>query len=341
MNTDRYVVNLTNDIRFADPNTILVRTLTSRFQLKGENMSAAVQEILNCFKEPTTIDDAVSRLAQKYTASSLQRLLHFLMERNILINERTAGDLRKHGKDFMDKALYYTLGGKSLQEITEELAPLRVGIIGPKQMVSCLLNDLVNGELLFNFNVGITDGETDVNGYVSGNINIASYPDVSGDLEPFTDSSDFIIACANYSDHYLFNQVNGLCIKKKKRWLRVTIDGDSAEIGPLFIPGKTCCYSCLRIRERFNLSKENYLFDRLYEDGKVHEDARKKPVGLYSLYYINSLASAIACAEMMKLLTGLKCNLENQIISVNATDYEMLTHTIFRYRLCPDCAKEL
>ena len=344
MNKKRYTVNIANDIRFVEPNTILIKTLKGRFQLKGGNMSIAVSDILNRFKEPTNFDDVISTLSNKYSAGSLQKLLHFLVERGILIDERFAGVLEKYDKDFVDKTLYYTLGGKPLDEIIDELTPMHVGIIGAKQLVNFLLNDLTNGELLFNFDIGITDGTLDLSKFTENStINITNHLNIADPLrmDSFIDKNDFIIVSGNHSDHNLFKQVNELCLKKNKKWLRIMIDGDSAEVGPLFIANETCCYTCLRSREAFSMSEEKHTFDSLYEDSELHEDLREKSVGLYSIYYINSLLSAIACSEMMKLLTGLKCNLINQIIGVDCIDLAMQKHTIFRYYLCPDCSEEL
>lgn len=344
MNMERYTVNITSDIRFVDSNTIVIKTLKGRFKLKGDNISVAVSDILNCFKEPTNFDDVISTLSKKYSVGSLQKMLGFLVDRNILIDEYSSEALQKYEKDFVDKTLYYTLGGKPLQKIVDELTPMHIGIIGTKQLVNCLLNDLINGGLLFNFNIGIIDRTSNLSKFTeNSDINITNYPNLSDPLcmDSFIDKSDFIIASSNYSDHYLFKQVNELCIKKNKKWLRIMIDGDFSEIGPLFIPNKTCCYSCLRAREFLNMTEEKYIFDSLYEDSKLHEDLRERPVGLYSIYHINSLLSAIACSEMMKLLTGLKCNLLNQIVSVNCIDFTMQTDTVFRYYLCPDCSERL
>lgn len=342
MNMERYTVNITNDIRFVDSNTIAIKTLKGRFQLKGNNISEAVSEILNCFKEPTNFDDAISMLPKKYTVGSLRKMMDFLVDKNILIDEYFSEALKKYDKDFVDKTLYYTLGGKSLQKIVDELAPIHVGIIGTNQLVKCLLNELTSGGLLFNFNIAITDRTSNLSKITENStVNITNYPNLSDSLymDSFIDKSDFIIASSNYSDHYLFKQVNKLCIKMNKKWLRIMIDGNFSEIGPLFIPNKTCCYSCLRTREVFNMTEEKYIFDSLYEDSKLHEDLREKPVGLYSIYPINSLSSVIACSEMMKLLTGLKCNLLNQVVRVNCIGLEIQTDTIFRDHLCPDCSE--
>ena len=284
MNMKRYTVNTTNDIKFVDSNRVLLKTLKGRFQLKGDNMSIAVRDIFNCFKKPANFDDVISMLSKKYSVGSLQEILHFFVNRSILIDERSSEVLQMYEKDFVDKTLYYTLGGKSLQEIVDELTPMHVGIIGTKQFVNSLLNDLVDEGLLFNFNIGITDGTSNFSKFTEGsNINIANYPNVSDPLymDSFVDKSDFIIVSGNYSNHCLFKQVNELCIKKDKKWIRIMIDGNSSEIGPLFIPNETCCYTCLRARQFFNMTEEQYEFDGLYEDSKLHESFQEGPVGTY------------------------------------------------------------
>lgn len=342
MISKRYTINITNDIRFVESNLIVIKTLRGRFQIKGDNISLTVRDILSYFKDPAYIENVVSTISKKYNEGSLRKLIDYLLEMNILIDEYTNETIQTYDRDFIDKTLYYTLGGSSLQEIVDKITPKRIGIIGTKQIVECLLKDLINGGLLTNFDVGITEEISDIIKIADNskdkiiNYSVITDPD---SMKLLVENCDFIIVTSNYRNHYLFKQINKLCIKMSKKWLRIMIDGDVSEVGPLFIPNETCCYSCLNYRENSNKTKEKYIFDSLFEGSKLQNNLEEKSLGLYSIYPINLLTSAIACSEIMKFLTGLTCNLLNQVIRVNGIDFEIQNDTIFKYHLCSDCSE--
>jgi len=159
----------------------------------------------------------------------------------------------------------------------------------------------------------------------------------NNELASFVDSNDLIIVACDYQDHYTFGKVNELCHKAGKTWLRVMVDGIGAEIGPLFIPGETCCYACLRFRLFNNLSAEEYAFHNLYDSEVLNEKAKGSSLMFGSFYPVNQVASSVAYAEALKHLSGMNCGVVNQVVSVNCLSFHTETHYIFKDYQCKVC----
>ena len=47
INMKKYTLNILNDVRSIDSNTVLLKTVEGRFQLKGDNISVAINDILD------------------------------------------------------------------------------------------------------------------------------------------------------------------------------------------------------------------------------------------------------------------------------------------------------
>ena len=302
---EKYVLSTALDVVPVDDNIVAVVSSRERFKIKGSNMSVAVKAVIDCFKTPTSADDVIPQLANKYSSATLKKLIDFLINKRVLITEDESNELLKHSEDFLEKAYYYTSGGKPLAEIADALGKLRVGIIWSNQIVNCVSDTLVSGGIIPKPNVFA----------------------ISKEMDSIVENSDLIIAASNFYDHYTFNQINELCTKHNVKWLRLVVDGHTAEVGPFFIPGKTCCYACLHTRERDNL--DEYIFDDLKVEGN--------PVKFSSLYHLNSIAAGIACSEIMKHFTGLRCSLLNNVYSVNCLDLHTQTDYIYKDYACKVC----
>ena len=340
MDMGKYVANIASDVIPIDKNIVVIKSLKGQSRIKGAGMYIAIQDMIKCFREPVCFDNAIVELSKKYGAGSLQRLFELLIDKDVLISEHKSEALNRYSDVLLEKVLFYTSGGKDVQEIIDDLKTKRIGIVGQSQLVFPLLDDLVKSRLLFNFNIGTTDDSNLAN--ISG-VNINEYPMYSGTdlshLQAFVENSDFLIAASNFYDHCLYTKINELCINRGKNWLRVAIDGGNAEIGPLFISKKTCCYVCLCMRGRLNMSKEDQALDNFYASKIEDEKESVKKIKTILFYPLYSLVSIMACAEVMKFLTGVKCNLINQVLKVDSFDFETKFDYIYKDYICPSCGQ--
>ncbi|SUY46500.1 bacteriocin biosynthesis cyclodehydratase, SagC family [Clostridium putrefaciens] len=342
MDIERYIFDVSNYISFIDSSKVVIKATTKRFQVKGDNISTAIRDIIDYFTSPISISEVVLLLKDRYSENSLKSLISLLIDKKVLIDESYSEHLKMYSRDYLEKIRYYSIGEKTLESLVDELNSMNIGIIGHKQFIDCLLYELLNGGLFLNFNLGVTDRIDSLNTYKEEpTASITYFPNITEAkcLDDFVEKSDFIIVSSNYRDHYLYNRVNEACLKRNKEWVRIMIDGNYSEIGPLFIPDITSCYSCLNIREVSNMTEDMYVFDDLDKNSKIHEEQRNIQIGLYSIYHFNHLVSGIACSEIMKYFTGIDCNLLSQVVRINSDDYEVQKEKIFRYHSCPTCSE--
>ena len=338
MNIEKYVINFAQCVVPVDVNTIAILSFKENFSIKGVNMSAAVENILKNFNTPAVLEEVAQLLSSKYSTATLKKLLDFLVEKSVLIKECDSKESLAYDKAFLEKTFFYTKSGKSLQKIVDELTQLRIGIMGTSQLVRGLLDELSKSRLLTNFYVGALNEEIDLNLEANG-VSISKYP-LHADFsygQKIVDDSDIIVVAYNYFDHYFFNQVNEMCFKANKKWLRVVVNGSNAEIGPLFIPGETCCYSCLQARLFKNTTGKERVFEDLYADKEFHERSKNGAIEFSSMYPLLSIASGMASSEIMKHLTGMECNLENEVLMVDCLDFSVEKAYIFKDYMCKIC----
>jgi len=340
MKTKRYIVNPTVNIVSVDDDSTAIISSRKRFCIKGDKMSVAIQAILKHFNVPACFDDVMSSLSNKYSNASLTKLLGLMVDKEIVVDEQEASAITNMNPDLLGKVLFYTSGGKGLQETIKLLTPLNIGLIGTNQLVGNLLHEFESGSLIHNFHIAVTDSDIAIkptNDYTQ----VSNYPlDIaSAYIDNIVNASDIVIAAFNFHDNYLLEKINQACFEQGKKWLRVIVDGIIAEIGPLFIPDETCCYTCLQTRKSRNAVKDEYIFDNLLADKHHHESSCNKKSVFASFYPANNLAASITTAELMKHLTGMQCNINSQVISVNCQDFHMLTHYIFKDYQCPVCSK--
>ena len=324
---------------YKDENTVVVISRSKRHVIKGSGMSSAIKELIECFEVPNDIDSAIHALAGKYSRASISKLITHLMDLNILKEVQDA-ETKLDGV-VLFKTHYYTLHGKTMQEIQAALAPISIGLVGLSQFVRLLYVNLVDSSLLSKFHVGITDGLNDNIGCTdkTGAAIITEYQitEKMDGLSSLISGSDIVIASANYHDHFLFDAVNKMCLETGKKWLRIVMDGSVSEIGPLFIPGETGCYTCLKSRRKSNLQEEHF-FDDLLANQQVHFDARRNYLSFSYFYPMITITAGIASAELMKYLVGMNDSLLNHVLTIDGMSFQTQKDYTIKDYSCSSCA---
>jgi len=336
METTKHAINVSCDIVAVDSNTVAIKTLQERFCLRGANISLVLQDVLEQFDPRACLDSVASLLISKYNVVSLKRLLDFLVDKNILVDEHLVPDLATYNWDFLEKSFHFTFGGIPLKQFVSDMSAIKIGIIGSNLLTHCLLDCLVKSGLVSNLIAGITDYGA-INRLEDPRVGIKPYQlyeDSSG-YEAIVRESDFVFLALNKYDNYLLGQINKLCCRANKKMLRILVDGAQAEVGPLFIPGVTCCYSCLHVRNKQNMSADEYIFDMLHEQ----DQSDKSPIVFNSLYPLNAIVSAIASTETLKHFAGMKCSLMDGVLLIDGLDFKTQKDYVFRNYTCPICGE--
>ena len=73
-------------------------------------------------------------------------------------------------------------------------------------------------------------------------------------LKILFDASDFVIATSEVFSSHLFHTVDLVAFSAEKPWMSAFMDGSEACIGPIYVPGETCCYNEFEIQSEATLS---------------------------------------------------------------------------------------
>jgi len=337
MDYTRYGINITQKTIHMDENIVAVKTIKERFCIKGNAISVLINDVMEQFEQPSSVDYAISILSAKYNTELLNRVVSLLIEKTVLIKHDESITLIECDKTLLEKTIYYTLGDMTLDEVTRLMEKMKIGIIGTSQLIYSILDNMIGSELLNSFNIGVTNTNEGTS-FCREDIEVTEFPlaDNLEQLDTLIESSDFVIVASNYNDHYLFSKVNEICCGNNKRWLRVVVDGYKSEVGPIVIPNDTCCYECMRTRNKQNMSEDEYVFDNLDQ----MQSKKRQPAEYNSMYPLYSIVSGISSAEIIKYYAGMKCNLLNQVIMIDCVDFRTQIDYIYKVYSCAVCGRE-
>ena len=141
-------------------------------------------------------------------------------------------------------------------------------------------------------------------------------------LEILLDASDFVIVTSEVFSSHLFHTVDLAALAVEKPWMSAFMDGSEACIGPIYVPGETCCYN------EFEIQSEATLSTQPSEYYAYKEEMSKN--GLYSHQfafppYASIAAGFVASSAASFLLSG-KSSLVGRCFRINFekpyVDYE-------------------
>jgi len=115
------------------------------------------------------------------------------------------------------------------------------------------------------------------------------------DIAEFIAGSDVVIDAADWPAHDIEHWCNSACFEAGIPYITMSHFPPIARVGPLYVPGKTGCYSCQEIGYR----REYPLFD------VAIEQRRAKPSPAATLGPACGLIGGQVALEVMHLLTGL------------------------------------
>ena len=141
-------------------------------------------------------------------------------------------------------------------------------------------------------------------------------------LKILFDISNFVVASSEVFSSHLFHTVDIAALSTEKPWMSAFMDGSEACIGPIYVPGETCCYN------EFEIQSEATLSIRRSEYYTYKEEMSKN--GLYSHQfafppYASIAAGFVAGTTSSFLLSG-KSSLIGRCFRINFekpyVDYE-------------------
>lgn len=334
--TTKYIFDPSSLIREIDENTVFFKTTAGKFKLSGNGIVLAVRAILSRFQDAAYPADVMEALSDSYQARALQSFLEFLIEKKLLISENAYKDLTAFDSDYLEKYRSLTAHGKGLLTISQKMQAMTLGVIGTWQFIHCCVDQLAQDRLIGKIRFLITDRQSVPSEVPANRFEIACLTEApEAQIQAFVSACDFVIVSSSYESYSLFHLVNERCLAERKNWLRVALLDERAEIGPLFVPGETCCYDCLERRaSECRDEKASAYFAMLEKDTKaVHEPQ----LAMYSSSYLTRMSADITIYELMHYFAGGDCPLKGSILTFFTEGYKTRLDKVFRHSQCKSC----
>lgn len=176
----------------------------------------------------------------------------------------------------------------------------------------------------------------------AGSISVTSFGGI--DLAPFQAMLESLGVCVDGQgdravvlvDDYLqegLEAFNQRAISDNRPWMLVKPIGTEIWVGPIFIPGKTGCWECLRHRLQRHRKLESYLQQK-------QKTTKPFPKSLAILPSTWQTAIGIATTETAKWVVDEtnKC-LEGTTVTFNTLTLEKRSHVLVRRPQCPCCGQ--
>lgn len=138
------------------------------------------------------------------------------------------------------------------------------------------------------------------------------------------------------TDHYLrreLEQINMDALGADQPWMLIKPVGTELWLGPVFVPGKTGCWACLR--QRLELNRP---IDTLYKEHK--KTAALPPVPLALTPSTVQAAAGLGTTEIVKwLYFGENESLDGKIVTVDTRWFTNRSHTLVKRPQCKFCGE--
>lgn len=323
-------------VRELDANTIFFKTSIGAFKLSGTGVVCASRMVIDSFKMAAFPNKVINSLSTRYDPAAVGELIDFLALKRVLITYDDFIGLANFDLDFRERYLVFDSDSKKLPELYRELQTLKIGIIGTYQFVRCMLLHLENDRMFGQIACLITD-RTEIQ-----TIELFQKAEVyCFGMEPekqvrsFINTCGLVVCASSYESHALFRLVNTCCLENKTRWLRVVIRDEQAEIGPLFIPGETCCYTCMEKQAMVAVDKvDKHTFMMLETaEHKLHDFS----LATASSFYLTLLTADITLYALIRFFAGLDQRLCGSVLTLLAESWKTRIDKIFKNSQCESC----
>ena len=143
-----------------------------------------------------------------------------------------------------------------------------------------------------------------------------------GAIESLFSDSNFVVVTSEVFSSHLFHTMDLTALSAEKPWMSAFIDGSESCIGPIYVPGETCCYNEFEIQSEATLSIQNSEYYTYKEEMSKN--------GIYSHQFAfppyASIAAGFAASTVSSFLLSGKSSLVGRCLRINFekpyVDYE-------------------
>ncbi|MGE5541640.1 MAG: TOMM precursor leader peptide-binding protein, partial [Bacillota bacterium] len=157
------------------------------------------------------------------------------------------------------------------------------------------------------------------------------------DVAPVIRGADLALVCQDSPTVNIYRAVNAAALRERVRWLRVSLEGFEAQLGPCVLPRDTACYTCYEFRSRGNWPH--------YDESLAFEEylAGSSSAGEIDVDYgcpapAPAFLGNLAALEALKLLTGFSYPTTcGKMWTFNMNSFEARHHVVLKLPRCPSC----
>jgi ribosomal protein S12 methylthiotransferase accessory factor len=147
------------------------------------------------------------------------------------------------------------------------------------------------------------------------------------------DEADLLLVL---TDDYLRNKlatINESALQSKRPWLLVRLTGRELWLGPLFQPGETGCWQCMRERLERNRAAHRFVAEKKNLDAPPF-------TACGALVATQAAACQITAIAAAQFLAGGTNGLAGKVLSLDWGTFSSQTHTLVRHPHCTACGTD-
>lgn len=210
------------------------------------------------------------------------------------------------------------------QGLFTSLREARVGLLGAGQLMDSIRNSLETAGIhrIIDLNALLGQG-----GQPGPNTN---------EMNDGLKEIDFLVACQESVGFSFFETINKICLATGTRWIRVSIEGTTAYLGPTIVPSETACYACYEGRLNSNLPD---LPDFLAYKNQVKSNHQPQDEGVFAPLW--SLVASQTVIEVARILSGFAPPTTiGRFYEISVTSPMPVGHNVLRLPRCQVCHGE-
>ncbi len=261
-----------------------------------------------------SVDQITAAGGEKILPTTIEFFLKMLRANGILQEGQSDLEIASNNDDTENLRQFFSHYTQNPNGMVSALTQTRLAIIGDGQLKNSIKTAAAKNQIQ-----SITDFSID-------DLNNSGF-------ETNLKNLDLVVACSKNPDYSFFEKINELCLKTGTRWMRVTIEGTSAFVGPTIIPFQTACFHCYSKRALSNSIDPEGL--TAYQE---HFQENEMPKSEGTLPTFIDLIGNTAILDLVRLITGFAAPATvGRLLELKPENYSSQGHDILRLPRCKVC----
>ena len=159
------------------------------------------------------------------------------------------------------------------------------------------------------------------------------------DIRALIEDHDLCLVATDAPLLNVLHRVNRVALALKKPWATVALDGLEGLVGPVFIPGETCCFMCYEMRLESNMA--NYEGYKTLKSCLTDEAQQVHASSLAIPQSITGLLTGQFSLEILQWLISGYSRLAGKMLRYDLQTGSVQLNTVLKLPRCPECGAGL